>query len=724
MSKNTNLKREVWGIGWMALAGFLFFCLFFPQNAGEGGRILKGFLFDGLGKGSYLLAFYLAYWGYKSFRNSQDRTKAKLLAYALSLWAICILLSLFSQFIGKPNLGGAVGKFSAQLLCRLTGGFGATMAAVGTLILSIMVGLNTSLYELLQTIKNRIKEDLAAARIYRKNFRTELQKKIEEKRIQKITLKKPPKEPVIKELLKPAEFKEPPELKIVTAKLSPAGQTVSGRKIPAKTGYQLPPLDLLDLPAPSPAGVSEEELKDLGKLLEKTLASFNVQAQIIEINPGPVITRYDITPAPGIKVQSIINLSNDLALALQVPGVRIIAPVPGKAAVGIEVPNKSPAVVKLREALSGKKFQQHESKLLIGLGKTTSGEIFVADLSSMPHLLIAGATGSGKSLCIHSIIMSILYKATPKEVKFLMIDPKRLELPGYNDIPHLYDPGKGPKEVKVITDSKEAAKSLLRLTKIMEQRYEKFAKSSVRNIEGYNRQMLKEGKDQEFYIVVIIDELADLMLVACLEVEESITRLAQMARAVGIHLVLATQRPSVDVLTGVIKANLPARIALQVLSKVDSRVILDTQGAEDLIGRGDLLFLPTGAPRPIRIQGSHISEKEVERVVNFIKVQANPDYEEIVELEEQSASMEEDAQTQELLIQAAKLARDLQHISGDILRARIGSQYDLILNLMKVQGLIYKPEGARSWKINMQRIEEFLSERGSILGTRGSREPR
>lgn len=687
MAKNSsNFKKEIFAIPCLALAGFLFFCLFFPHYAGTGGKYLARFLFFLLGKASFLLALFIGYWGIRIFRFPEEKYKGKILGFGLFLWAVCSLFFLFSQFLDKPNFGGAVGKISGKFLVHLLGSFGGVIAVGSVLVLSLAISLNISLSELLRRIKDRIKQDLAAGRMQRRAARAEVQKKMSGPKI--LQLKK--------------ETKPEKEVKILPV---PVLKVFSGDR------YQLPPLDLLDPEGTAGQSLSTEELKEWGQLLEKTLASFNVQAQVMEINPGPVITRYDLSPAPGIKVQSIVNLSNDLALALQVTSVRILAPIPGKAAVGIELPNKNPAIVKLREVLSYKKFQNYESKLVIGLGKTTSGEVFVSDLAAMPHLLVAGATGSGKSLCIHSIIMSILFKSTPREVKFLMIDPKRLELPVYNAIPHLYDPGQGPRAVKVITNSKEAAKSLSRLVKIMESRYEKFAKTTVRNIEGYNRVMLKEGKPPEFYIVVIIDELADLMMIASSEVEEAITRLAQMSRAVGIHLVLATQRPSVDVLTGVIKANLPARIAFQVLSKVDSRVILDTQGAEDLIGRGDMLFLPCGAPRPIRLQGSYVSEKEIERVVNFVKTQAAPEYEQVVEVAEKSLSVEEDAQTQELLVQAVKLARELQHISGDILRAKIGSKYDLILNLMKVQGLIYKPEGARSWKINLQRIDEFLTER-------------
>jgi len=324
----------------------------------------------------------------------------------------------------------------------------------------------------------------------------------------------------------------------------------------------------------------EDELRGCADKLIKTLADFNISATIDSINPGPVITRYDIILAPGTKVNSIINLSNDIALTMKTESIRVLAPIPGKSAVGIEIPNPKQAIVGIKDIITSKKFTESKSLLNFALGKTTAGEPFCDDLAPMPHLLIAGSTGSGKSVCINSIIMSLLFRAKPDELKFLLIDPKRLELPIYENIPHLYVPGKKPENVSVITDAKEAANALKLLVKVMEHRYKAFAKKAVRNIDGYNELMTKEGGKKEYYIVVIIDELADLMLIASNDVEESIMRLAQMARAVGIHLVLATQRPSVNVITGVIKANLPARIAFQVLSKTDSRVILDVNGAE------------------------------------------------------------------------------------------------------------------------------------------------
>jgi S-DNA-T family DNA segregation ATPase FtsK/SpoIIIE len=348
-------------------------------------------------------------------------------------------------------------------------------------------------------------------------------------------------------------------------------------------------------------------------------------------------------------------------------------------------------------------------KLPIAVGKTVEGKSYVTDIVSMPHLLVAGATGSGKSVGIHSIIISLLYRCSPDKLKFLLIDPKRLELTVYNGIPHLYDPNKDPSNVEVITNAKEAAKSLTALVKVMEQRYEKFAKVGVRNIDGYNELMKSKNEQEEFYIVVVIDEFADLILTVPKEVEDSIQRLAQMARAVGIHLVLATQRPSVDVITGVIKANFSARMAFQVLSKTDSRVILDTIGAEELLGKGDMLFLPSGEPRPVRLQGSYVSEEEIRSIVNFIKSQGwKADYLSLVKTED--IPREKDVKEIQNLYKALLLIKERRRVSQDLLKAHFGSSSKAsdILSLLEVKGFIYKPEGTNRWSINFDKVEEEL----------------
>jgi S-DNA-T family DNA segregation ATPase FtsK/SpoIIIE len=368
----------------------------------------------------------------------------------------------------------------------------------------------------------------------------------------------------------------------------------------------------------------DHEREENKKILERTLHDFGVEGRVSETQSGPVITRYEIEPAPGIKVNRIVGLADDLALSLKALSVRIVAPVPGKAAVGVEIPNKNRAIVPLRDVLASEAFEKCRSPLPIALGKDTAGDPYVADLQQMPHLLIAGATGSGKSVCIHSIVLGLLYRSVPEAVRLLLIDPKRVELSVYNNIPHLVDDplvaetNGGDKAWQVITDARQAAKCLQMVVKHMEGRYKLFAEVGARSLEAYNATRSAE-RPRLAHLVVVIDELADLIFSESSLVENSIARLAQMARAVGIHLVVATQRPSVDVITGVIKANFPARISFQVSSKVDSRTILDTNGAEQLLGGGDMLFLPPVSSKPIRIHGCYVSDQEIARVAESLK---------------------------------------------------------------------------------------------------------
>ena len=383
------------------------------------------------------------------------------------------------------------------------------------------------------------------------------------------------------------------------------------------SNFVIPAIDLLSKSErPNFSAESRAQVMQNSRILEETLRSFRVEAEVIEVSVGPTVTRYDLAPGPGVKVSSIANLSNDLALSLAAQGIRIEAPIPGKSAVGIEIPNKEPQGVFLRDILENEKFENFPSKLAFAVGKDIAGSPVVADVADMPHLLIAGATGAGKSVCINTLIASLLYKAKPNEVKLLMIDPKVVELSVYNGIPHLLIP--------VVTDPKKASGALNWAVQEMESRYNAFAETGCRDLKGYNRYLNENTPEAETLpqIVIIIDELADLMMTCKGEVEEAICRLAQKARAAGIHLIVATQRPSVDVITGLIKANIPSRLAFAVSSGTDSRTVLDMQGAEKLLGRGDMLFLPRGQNKPIRVQGGFISDKEVENLVAFLKAQA------------------------------------------------------------------------------------------------------
>lgn len=467
--------------------------------------------------------------------------------------------------------------------------------------------------------------------------------------------------------------------------------------------YMIPPVSLLrEASAKKSALSTEKTVRSNAKLLEETLNSFGVSAKVVQVSRGPVITRYELQPAPGVKVSRIVSLSDDIALNLAAPGVRIEAPIPGKAAIGIEVPNKDIAPVLLREVLETDSFFNHPSKVAFALGKDIAGKNIIADIAKMPHLLIAGATGSGKSVCLNSLIVSILYKATPDEVRLIMIDPKVVELSTYNGIPHLLIP--------VVTDPRKAAGALNWAVQEMGSRYKMFAEKGVRDFERYNEQV-QEGDHKLPQIVVIIDELADLMMVAPGDVEDAICRLAQMARAAGIHLVIATQRPSVDVITGVIKANIPSRIAFAVSSQTDSRTILDMGGAEKLLGRGDMLFYPSGTSKPKRVQGAFITEKEVEAIVSCIKNQnEGPKYQ--MEVLEETAADQDGQETgfdDELLPDAIEVVIDAGQASISMIQRRLRVGYARAARLideMEVRGLISGFDGSKPRNVLITK-EEF-----------------
>lgn len=469
--------------------------------------------------------------------------------------------------------------------------------------------------------------------------------------------------------------------------------------------YKIPPVSLLNkVNSSDKPKNAKKEVFDSAKKLEDTLQSFGVEARVVEISRGPAVTRYELQPSIGVKVSKIVNLADDIALNLAASGIRIEAPIPGKAAVGIEVPNKEVSSVLLREIIETDKFKNFPSKLAFVLGKDIGGESVVADISKMPHLLIAGATGSGKSVCINSLIISILYKARPDEVKLLMIDPKVVELGVYNSIPHLLIP--------VVTEPKKAAGALNWAVQEMVSRYKTFAEHGVRDIKGYN--VLMKGTDEVLpQIVIIIDELADLMMVAPNDVEDAICRLAQMARAAGMHLVIATQRPSVDVITGIIKANIPSRISFAVSSQVDSRTILDMAGAEKLLGRGDMLFYPVGEPKPIRLQGAFISDKEVESVAEYVKSQQTAEYsEDIMEKINTEKEINSDpGDNDELLPQAIEIIVESGQASVSMLQRRLKVGYARaarLIDQMEARGIIGGFEGSKPRQVLISK-EQFYS---------------
>ncbi|MDN3014732.1 DNA translocase FtsK [Paenibacillus sp. BSR1-1] len=472
--------------------------------------------------------------------------------------------------------------------------------------------------------------------------------------------------------------------------------------------YELPPLRLLKHPKKTDQSGEYELIHANAAKLERTFQSFGVKARVTQVHLGPAVTKYEVHPDVGVKVSKIVSLSDDLALALAAKDIRIEAPIPGKSAIGIEVPNSEVAMVSLREVLEATQNDKPEAKLLIGLGRDITGEAVLAELNKMPHMLVAGATGSGKSVCINGIITSILMRAKPHEVKLMMIDPKMVELNVYNGIPHLLAP--------VVTDAKKASQALKKVVSEMERRYELFSYTGTRNIEGYNdhvkRHNLEENDKQPLlpYIVVIVDELADLMMVASNDVEDSITRLAQMARAAGIHLIIATQRPSVDVITGVIKANIPSRIAFAVSSSTDSRTILDMGGAEKLLGRGDMLFLPVGASKPVRVQGAFLSDQEVEETVEFVISQQKAQYQEEMipdDIPEVTGAVED-----ELYDEAVELIVDMQTASVSMLQRRFRIGYTRAARLideMEARGIVGPYEGSKPRAVLQSKPKEEQS---------------
>ena len=464
----------------------------------------------------------------------------------------------------------------------------------------------------------------------------------------------------------------------------------------SRESFGNPSISLLNLPARKKIQENQDALNLQAELLEETLESFGVKAKVLNVTQGPAITRYELQPERGVKVSKVTNLSDDIALNMAARSIRIEAPIPGKAAIGIEIPNGETSLVAFRELIESRGYQRSESLLPFAMGKSIGGDSVIFDLTRAPHLLIAGATGSGKSVCINTLILSLLFSAHPDQVKLLLIDPKVVELNRYNGVPHLITP--------VITDPKKATASLKWAVGEMEERYQIFAEAGVRDLEGYRRQNNSEPMP---YMVIIIDELADLMMVAAKEVEDNICRLAQKARAAGIHLVLATQRPSVDVITGLIKANVPSRIAFSVASQVDSRTILDMAGAEKLLGRGDMLFHPVGANKPVRIQGAFLSDEEVQRTVDYLKQfrsenQIGATLEAEIEKNEEQIEEDESGESEDVFQEALRIASEQQQISISMLQRKLRMGFNRaarIIDEMEERGYVGPSEGTKPRKL-------------------------
>lgn len=719
--KNKNatgkVNNEIAGIILIALAVFIIVGHF--ANTGIIGNLIIKALSVMTGKnGQIVVAAIFFILGAKLCFHRKTVTKGNpigvLFFFILSLMILHLLpvASKVSQkneliaFLWKTGLeskgGGIFGALLTIISVYMFGKTGTTifLFALSCIILVMVTPL--SLNQIIKNLINRlgkgmrfVKEKLVNFLFFEEEFKSENEKKDKNSANEKLA-----STPVIIDFNSNHEINE----KELTTKLVEpssntnvqyySSQSHNLMRNNSEKNYELPPLSLLSRSSRVKSSRLNKEIIENVRILEETLENFGVKVSVTQVQKGPAITRYEIQPAPGVKVSKIVHLADDIALSLAAPDVRIEAPIPGKAALGIEVPNKEISPVYLRDILECDEFQKAESQLTIALGKDIAGNPIVADLGKMPHLLIAGATGSGKSVCLNTLICSILYKAAPSEVKLLLIDPKMVELITFNGIPHLISP--------VITEPKKAASALRWLISEMENRYELFSSLGVRDISRYNNYYCNQDKEKQYrplpYVVVVIDELADLMMVAPVEIEDYICRLAQMARAAGIHLVVATQRPTVDVITGIIKANIPSRIAFAVSSQTDSRTILDLNGAEKLLGRGDMLFLPVGAVKPIRIQGAYVTDNEVEDVVKFISSQCEPVY--LADFPEHISdnSPSDDNYGDPLFKEAAKLVMEMGHASVSLLqrRFRIGyARAARIMDILEEKGVVGPFEGAK-----------------------------
>ena len=699
--------------------------------------------------GTFLIAIY-------KLCNKKEDAYIKLFQYALLLVCVAIFMHIvylpkdveqfsngfldtvtraYEQGKTDDKVGGVIGAIGAIPLTKLLGKVGASILVLGVELILIILIFNINPIEeirvrlaereerKLEEEKEIIKEEIKKPTVMnveenedKKETRREkrLREKEEQRRAaleldDQITInlnddgknsKKKASEGYIEENLFKKEQEQKQEKVKEVLQLEHA-LTVEDEH------YEFPPVQLLSEGEKKSVKGGKKAVTDTAAKLQKTLYSFGVSAKVENVSVGPAITRYELKPAEGVRVSKIANLADDIALNLAAETIRIEAPIPGKQAVGIEIPNKENEIVHLRDIIDCSKFIEHKSKLAFALGKDVAGEEVVTDIAKMPHVLIAGATGSGKSVCINTLIASIIYKAKPSEVKLVMVDPKVVELSVYNGIPHLLIP--------VVTDPKKAAGALAWAVQEMENRYSLFASKNVRDIKGYNEELDKEGSTEKLpQIVIIIDELADLMMVSSKEVEDSICRLAQKARAAGMHLVIATQRPSVDVITGIIKANIPSRISFAVSSQVDSRTILDMAGAEKLLGKGDMLFYPAGAAKPTRVQGAFISDKEVEKVVDFVKANGEATYnDDILEQIEKANSTDKEIEEQEndddtdpLLMEAIEVVVETGQASTSFIQRRFKVGYaraGRIIDQMEERGIISGFQGSKPREVLMSK---------------------
>lgn len=660
---------------------------------------------------------------------------------------------------------GVVGDFLSLTLTQLLGRAGASILLLTLFVVAVVMAADVNMHEMAERARTlflrfkdwltRTKESWEARAEARRNARAleeEEQGQDEEEnelppppiKIAKPPLEEPPPASAVKphDVHEASEQDKPVEDERMEIVRQPAGKDDDEKEgeeiswdvnfderavenVAEEIDYVFPSVELLDAPRASAEEVEDEELRANADLLRETLAQFDVQLENISVTPGPVVTLYELVPASGVKISRIVSLENDIALKLAAKGIRIMAPIPGKSAVGVEIPNQTPSLVHIRSVINSTKFRETSAKLPLAMGKTISGEVFTDDLAKMPHLLIAGSTGSGKSVGINTILASLLYRLHPRDLKLVIFDPKKIELAQYVKLKHHFLAVSPDVTEEIITNPKNAVIVLKGVEYEMEKRYDKLAAAGVRNIADYNEK-LQAGKlkDSETiihqrmpYLVVVIDELADLMITAAKEVEEPIARLAQLARAVGIHLIVATQRPSVDVITGVIKANFPARIAYQVASKIDSRTILDMNGAEQLLGNGDMLYLPSGSPKPIRLQNAFISTDEVDALVTHIAKQqgySKPHYLPSIAEKKKSADAGGDGTRDELFEEAARIIVRHQQGSVSLLQRRLKVGYSRAARLvdeLEAAGIVGPFDGSKAREVLVEseaELEAFI----------------
>ncbi len=701
-----GLKQEAVAVLGICLSLFLFLSILSVSFAaekswgGEIGTLIAQILMGFTGWGSYLLAGLLLLLSCLFFspRMSFERLPQITAGLTGAVISSCALFSSLSLYeLATVEAGGFLGKNVFTVMESLVGGPGSILFLFLLFVVSMMLSTQFSPYQLGAFFWRMVKKiGRGIGSIFRfgneKRKQKKQARKVAKVQKKKVSLPASAKEPVVLDAPEPAG----PSLGMPVVKELPKAVENEEEKdgfatTPVARGdWKLPPLSLLEKHVSSHKAVDKEVYYKVSKQLEQKLKNFGVSGKVVGISPGPVVTTYEYSPAAGVKINKIAGLADDLALGLKAQSVRVVGSVPGKAALGIEIPNPDRSVVYIRDLLGSEQYRNEEQKLAIALGLDVVGNPAIANLAKMPHLLIAGATGAGKSVAINTIIASLLYNATPEEVRLLMVDPKRIELSGYEGIPHLLHP--------VVVEPKLASRALAWAVREMERRYKLLEVAKVKSFDSYNA----VSEEKLPYIVIIVDELADLMMVASKDVEASIARLAQMARAAGMHLILATQRPSVDVLTGLIKANFPTRISFKVSSKVDSRTILDTSGAEHLLGLGDMLYLANGAPGLKRIHGAYISEKETEALIDFLKEQGNASYDEsvtaAVEAEENGgvdgAQEEYDARYDE----AVNIVCEVGQASISMVQRRMRVGYNRaarMIEMMEREGVVGPADGAK-----------------------------